>query len=512
LRADRLSAESSSSSDRRHGMLLHTQMSLRRLHDALQDPSLLNMSYALLLDGNLCVPSLQLALNALLQRHEPLRTAYLLRSGEAVACVHDLCSLPVSRVPLASTASESREFDIAQVFLAEAGGPFELDSPPLLRASLLELDTGTRVLLLTFHHIVADGWSLDIFSRECSLLYSASLRGVPSGLPDLRKQCIDEAEAQALWLRGPEAESDRRWWRGYLSSTTAPVANTENGSEKTKSNGVKLGRLVLRLPPEVIGALAKAQSRGATLFMQLLAAFAASLALFRDTRELLIATLLANRHSFASTYMMGAHYDAVLLRMCVETSMSLEELTQQASAAVLEALRHRLPFSEIAESAASGQTITPSPMLLLDNYPLHRLHLDGVQVTPLFLTRATPSPDSTACIPWRDQILSPAACDLTFFVREDHGSHALTVFWNEERISNPDDLALSFVEALRLLANRPSARVSDVPLSRHGERHDCRSNSIDPNVCVPACLAMPGAFPVEAISPIPTGVVPPARA
>ncbi|RME55840.1 MAG: non-ribosomal peptide synthetase, partial [Deltaproteobacteria bacterium] len=221
--------------------------------------------------GPLDVDLLRESLRDLCQRQESLRTAFGARGGRPFQRVVPEVEVPLDSVDL------SEEADPDRVLHADAerrvAHPFDLSKPPLFRVTLYRLGPAEHVLLLVMHHIVSDGWSIEIFFRETTLLYAARIRGESTHLPPLTVQYIDHAYWQRRWMQGEVLQEQLGYWKRQLAGAPPaldlptdrprPPIQTFSGATETKD-----------LPPALTEALkALAARRGATLFMLLLAAF-----------------------------------------------------------------------------------------------------------------------------------------------------------------------------------------------------------------------------------------------
>src|SRR4051812_35912133 len=159
--------------------------------------------------------ALRRALDAMLARHEALRTTFVEVEGEPVQRIaeesrfhlleHDLGEHPDAAAELRRLAAE------------EAGAPFDLEHGPLIRGRLVRLPADDHVLLLTMHHIVSDGWSMEVLTRELGTLYDAFRRGEPDPLPPLPVQYADYAAWQRTWVDGEVLREQAEYWKETLA-------------------------------------------------------------------------------------------------------------------------------------------------------------------------------------------------------------------------------------------------------------------------------------------------------
>ena len=152
--------------------------------------------------GSLDVEALGRSLDEVMRRHEALRTTFPVVAGRPVQVMADAQSVALVEEDLSLLGEEEREAELRRLAAEEAKRPFDLAVGPLVRARLWRLGEEEHALLLTMHHIVSDGWSLGILTRELAALYGAFRAGCPSPLPDLSIQYADFASWQRDWLTG----------------------------------------------------------------------------------------------------------------------------------------------------------------------------------------------------------------------------------------------------------------------------------------------------------------------
>jgi hypothetical protein len=186
-----------------------------------------NMPAALRLRGNLDAPSLQNALNEIVQRHECLRTHYVQQEGMPQQVIVSRLSLALPVTDLRDLPHGEREARAEWLIEAEAQAPFDLSAGPVIRASLLRLADDEHVLLCTMHHIVSDGWSSGIFVEELAALYTAFSQGAPSPLAVLTIQYADFAAWQRRWLSGEVLQRQLGFWRQRLQGAPALALPTD---------------------------------------------------------------------------------------------------------------------------------------------------------------------------------------------------------------------------------------------------------------------------------------------
>ncbi|MCA7081979.1 condensation domain-containing protein, partial [Cupriavidus sp. DB3] len=185
---------------RSEAALSYAQQRLWFLWQLERDSGLYNIPRAVRLRGALDRSSLQRTFDALVERHESLRTTFHQESEQAVQRIHPPFSLPINVSDLTDNDPAQRDAAVQSLVDAEAQAPFDLEQGPLLRVRLLRLADDDHILLVTMHHIVSDGWSMNVVIDEFARLYAGFVSGQPAQLAPLPIQYADYAAWQKQWL------------------------------------------------------------------------------------------------------------------------------------------------------------------------------------------------------------------------------------------------------------------------------------------------------------------------
>ncbi|MDQ3203767.1 MAG: condensation domain-containing protein, partial [Pseudomonadota bacterium] len=226
-----------------------------------------NIPAALRLHGPLNVAALRQSFDVLLERHQSLRSRFVEDDGKVVQILAGFTSLPIERIDLRDEPQAQR-FDHALCRVEkEIARPFDLQHGPLLRVTLLQLDTDDHVLLLTLHHIVTDGWSMGVLVEEFSRLYAAHCQGRNAALEALPIQYSDYALWQRRWMEAGELERQLNWWRDRLGSGQ-PLLELPTDRPRPAQPSQCGARLDFTLDAALAsGLMALAKQRGVTPFM-----------------------------------------------------------------------------------------------------------------------------------------------------------------------------------------------------------------------------------------------------
>jgi acyl carrier protein len=274
-----------------------------------------NIATALRLTGSLNLAALAMGWAALVHRHEALRTTFPTVHGAAVQMIADSQAVPLPLIDLQALAAAEQIAAVQHLAEAEAQRPFALAQGPLLRLTLVRLGKAEHVLLVTLHHIVADGWSMGIMIREVAALYEACVCGRPSPLPPLPVQYADFAQWQRTWLQGKVLDAHLTYWQEQLAGAPAVLelpTDRPRPPVQTFAGGVEL----FRLSAELTHALTTlSRQAGVTLFMALLGAFATLLCRYSGQEDLVIGSPIANRTHRETEGLIGFFVNTLVLRL-----------------------------------------------------------------------------------------------------------------------------------------------------------------------------------------------------
>lgn len=351
--------------------------------------ALYNMPNALRLDGDLNYQALNQALNAILQRHESLRTCFAVdEQGQPFQVLKSTSVVELGIDDLSSLPSLDKEQCIDDMMAQEATKAFDLSRDLMLRARLLKLAENSHILLVTMHHIASDGWSMGVVVDEFSTLYSAFVRNQSNPLPPLTIQYADYAYWQRSWLQGDVLEKQLSYWENQLAQLPAvhklPLDKQRPAQQSFAGDNVN--SFISVKAHQDLGALCQAQ--GATLFMGLHAAFSVLLSHYSNETDIVIGSLIANREHAEIAGLIGFFVNTLILRSDLSNAPGFADLVQQSKQTLLDAYAHQhVPFEKIVERLQPERSTSHSPifqiMLVLQNNEEGTLSLPGLSLSPL---------------------------------------------------------------------------------------------------------------------------------
>jgi NRPS condensation-like uncharacterized protein len=307
-----------------------------------------NLAAAWRLTGKLDVPALVRSVDAMVERHEILRTAFKMIDGEMRQVVVPGRKIPVELVDLRTLPESEREAVLTERGEKLTEVPFDLENDELLRVKLFTLSDEVHVLFTLRHNLIWDGWSFDVFLNELAANYGPFSRGEPSPLPPMPLDYADYAVFQKKWLESPDFEKQATFWRGQLADE--PLAldmPTDRPRKGTRTHSGSNENVHLpRADADTLTALAR--QHGATLFMTLFAAFNVVLYRWTNQTDLLVGVPVRARTRPELENMIGPFVNNVVLRTKIDPQMTFLSLVEKVRDNTLDAFSNQdLPLESL---------------------------------------------------------------------------------------------------------------------------------------------------------------------
>jgi acyl carrier protein len=365
------------------------QQRLWFLHQLQPRGAAYNVPAAVRLTGRLNIPALEQTVGELTRRHESLRTTFANVRGELRQFISEPRARRAPLVDLTRLPAAERERVTRRLADAEARRPFDLARGPLLRVSLLRLGAEEHVVLFTMHHVVSDGWSMDVLVRELAEVYrSFASLGAPSSLPPLPVQYADYAVWQRRLLEETLLDGQLDYWKERLGDPP-PSLELSTDRPRPAANSYRGASLRFTLPPRLTAELrALGRREGATLYMLLLAAFKALLALYSGQEEVVVGSPVANRGRVETEGLIGCLINTLALRTRVGGNPTFRELLARVREVVLGAHAHQeIPFEFVVEALQPERRGNYNPLFrvwfLLQTGKGERLESAGLELKPV---------------------------------------------------------------------------------------------------------------------------------
>ncbi|MFD4628384.1 SDR family NAD(P)-dependent oxidoreductase [Streptomyces sp. NPDC058284] len=446
----------------------YAQQRMWFFHHLQRDNPYYNIPLALRWSGRVDVAALRLALEQVVARHEILRTTFTTQNGEPHQVVAPSGTAALDTVELAP--EQERQWALDWV-----DRPFDLTRGPLLRAALITTGPDRHLLILCQHHIITDGWSLNLLTKELTAFYRERLTGEPNGLPALEIQYADFADWQRDRLAGDELERQLGYWRAQLSGDL-PTLELPVDRPRPAEQTFRGARVDLALPAELTEALtALGRAHRATLFMTLFAGVSALLHRYTGQDAVLMGSPVAGRDQVETEALLGLFVNTLVLRGDLSGEPTFAQLLGRVRQMCTDAFAHQdVPLDRLVEELQPDRDASRTPLFqtlfALQSGPDTERALPGAQLRAEALPRAS------------------TRFDLEFHLWQDGGQLRGTIVYSTDLFAEAtvrglaDHLHRLLAEAVRT----PERPVSDLPL------HDAEALPAPPALApdtVPARLA-----------------------
>jgi len=347
-----------------------------------------HISMAVRIRGSVNPEVLERSVREIARRHDILRTRFGSERGEGFAEISREATVPISREDFQALDPAEQDVQVRQFLRTDRSRPFSLRQEPLFRVTLLTLEHHVHILALTFHRLIADGWSLRIFWKELALLWEADGDVQQACLPALAVQYADYADWQRTRLNQGLRETHRAYWTRQLSGAR-PLAELPVDRQRPRVRTFEGGVRSRSLSPNLSAALDRfCQRQNVTTFMVLYAVFATWLHRYTHESDIVIGSIVAGRRRRELEDVMGYCVNTVALRSDVSVGLTGQELLRQIRRVVVEAYDHQdLPFEEVIEALSLQRERSLSPlfnvMIVCEDDPLSTFTVRDLEVAHL---------------------------------------------------------------------------------------------------------------------------------
>ncbi|MFF3747776.1 non-ribosomal peptide synthetase [Streptomyces kronopolitis] len=355
------------------------------------------------LRGPLDLPALRYAIGRLVERHQVLRAVFPLVDDAPMMRITDRVA-ETALVDLSTTPFAEREAALRALVSATAHAPFDLVNGPVFRPTVLRFAPEDHVLVLAFHHIAVDGWSLGLVDHELAAFYNARLRGEPDPAPEPAAQYAEHVRAERDMLGGAKGHEALEFWRGRLDG--APPYSALTGDRPHRSadyaGGVRGTGLDAALCADI---QAVSRSHRVTRFLTFLAAYAALVHRTTGDTDIVIGVPVSGRTSLQVERVVGLFVNMMPIRVHVEETTSFAELLGRVRDAFLTAHAYQdLPFQQMVEALrperANGRHPVFQNVFAYEEPATLGSGLDGLEASGVSLPMHTAKFELTLHVEW----------------------------------------------------------------------------------------------------------------
>jgi len=322
-----------------------------------------NLPLSMPLSGAFKLEALTRALNEIVRRHEVLRTTLRIEDAKPFQFIESQLEITPTVFDLRGLTEQAKELEIIRRTSEETLRSFDLSSGPLIRALLLRKSDVESLLFVNMHHIVSDGWSQGVFTRELNLLYEAFRNERPSPLAELPIQYADFAVWQREYLSGDYGRSLLDYWRQQLERAPAtlnlpldyqmPSARSFYGAVQYRPLKQSLVRKLKTL----------AQSENVSLFVAMLAGFNALLYRYTGQKDLTVGSPIANRNYEELEQLIGFFVNTLVLRTKLSGDDTFQQLVKRVGNVTLDAYAHQdFPFEWLVAELLPSRDPSHNPL------------------------------------------------------------------------------------------------------------------------------------------------------
>jgi amino acid adenylation domain-containing protein len=447
--------------EERKAPLSHQQRALWSQRELLSNVAF-HMSAAYHLRGPLDTQALERSLDALVSRHEALRSSIEAAQDNPVQVISSQMGYDLEVETLHDVADAEIGMEVIKRMSAERITPFDLGTAPLFRAKLLSIEPGSNVLLVTVHHIIADGWSLQILFRELTDLYSREISGTRGLRDDRPLQYADYAMWQQQWLGSDDSRAQLAYWVERLSDIRAPLPPGPKRDDATV-RGSYSDRTSIEVPQSLWSAFnALGQEESCSTFMTLVALIAIVLRCASGEDDIRICTMSANRSIAGTENAVGLFANSLILRTPVQDTLSVREFLGRVRRIALEGYKNdAIPFNLVLDALEAENEVKASDLanvlLIHERSDDETLRLAGIHVTTL---------SNDFDIPHLHQP-RPTSFDLIFYI-EERTEPLVQIEYRSSLFERPaiDALLSRLLEFMKEMVEEPSKAIGCFPSGR----------------------------------------------
>ncbi|MFJ9304084.1 hypothetical protein COF04_29580 [Bacillus toyonensis] len=352
----------------------------------LSGKALYNVPWKFKVSGNLNVGVLKKALNKVVNRHPPLRSTFDLINEQVVMIVNKSMSIPLNIIDLTNLQGPDLQIELEKYMELEAGRTFDLKSGPLLRTYVIKTAEFEHIIMFNVHHIIFDGWSLDIFMKELGIYYTAILEQQNVVLPDLEYNYFDYALWQKESLQNKEMKDGIAYWDSKLRGSDHYL---KLGDRKENSNQLSYTGKTIRynLGYDLQNEIKKySKESKTTMYIILLSAFKILLYGYTKQSDLSVGVPTAGGRIVKQfDQLIGYFVNTIILRSEIKEEMKFSEFLKQVNQTALDGYKYQeVPLDIIIQKVKPKRKKGKNPLfqvdLLLEEDPLENVSFKGLNI------------------------------------------------------------------------------------------------------------------------------------
>lgn len=375
------------------------------------------------------------AYHAIWQRHAILNTTIFEEDGQHYQQPGDFAPPPLYTIDLTHLEPTEREETILNEVTKESITPFDLENEPLIRATILLVQPEENIFLLTMHHVISDGWSVNLLLREILQVYMQKLHNQGGDLPSLEIDYADYAVWQKEWLTTPEVLGQLDYWKEQLQEPlpitelptdyARPVKQTHTGAQQSLTLSSDLHQSLRQLN----------QKAGTTLYMTLMAAFKVLLSRHIGHDDIIIGSPIAGRQRPELEPLVGIFLNTLVLRTNLEDAPTFSDVLTRVRTTCVDAFANQdVPFEQLLMELLPSRDTSRTPFFQIF---FNMLQFDDVASDFDFAAEFIDPPELSTKF------------DMTLYLAEQANGIRLTLVYNRDLFSEAK--MIDFLEQYQLL-------------------------------------------------------------
>lgn len=423
-----------------------------------------NIVSALRLAGNLNYSAIAAAINEVVKRHEVLRSSFYERDGLPVQAFKEHSLFELSIIPVNGNVAPQQQKEINEFILAESKKKFDLQNGPLFKVILLKVSEIEHILVSVLHHIVADGWSLEVLETEIAVLYNSFLNNTPANLADLPVQYKDYIYWNKRRLEQALEEKQLAYWKSNLAGAPSFLSFPyDHKRPENRSYGAASRHFVI--DRSLVNDLRKlSQANECSLFMLLMASFQLLLSRVTGESDISIGTPSANRTHPKLEKLIGLFSNTLVIRSTISYELNFCEFLAQVKSSFLNAFSNKdVPFERVVDELAPKRSLAYTPLfqvlMVMQNVSRNGMALEGLDISQLEIPRLSTEFDFM----------------VEFFDTPDNLNVNLTYSSELFEFETIDKLIEQFNSILKNIADRPLEKIARLSCLDYKETDDYSS-------------------------------------
>ena len=413
-----------------------------------------NIFRAFWLGDDVNVPVLERTVNEIVNRHEILRTRFTAVNGDPRQIIMPFQPFSLPVIDLTAFPEAACEQEVERLRHEEATRPFDITKDLLLRVKLICINPSEKMLLISIHHIAADGWSNSIIDRELFEIYQAFLKNEPCPLPDLKIQYVDYAAWQQTTLLSEAMEDQLAYWLRQLGGDL-PVLELPTDYARPLEQSHSGRQIISHISAPLVERLKLlSQKHGVTLFMTMLAAFKLLLHRYTGQEDVIVGSPIAGREKPEVEPLIGCFLNTLVLRTDLSEAPTFDQVLSRVQRVCLDAYANQdVPFEKLLEVLQPERDLSRSPLFQVFFNMLNFDESDGT-LLPNVSSRFVKNPEMESKF------------DMTLYVENYRDQIALTLVYSPDLFSSErmSELLSQYQFLLEQIVNRPESKIANFSL------------------------------------------------